>query len=378
MLPFRRVTMYLPTEFDDTGHDTDKIAKVAIWRSKTRSEQDLSIFNDRDCFLMDWYFLMGYSMIMDDKPSDAMFRSFMKDGQSLTHEDDDEVDDFRQQAVETDELEDITTTERSAPASAPARKSRKRAITAVSKRALHAHKTVVDQNRYTTIERASPAESSAVATTGRAKQARTATRKCAAKKASLRSNLIVDLDNNAMPTESLRLAKSTKEAAAAVESKQSKAISKYFKDVLFRVAEDAEVFNEALGVGAMEESLVMGSDLPASLPFAQAPYAASLVGSDLAFSPLITSHSLKRLAVNEASEKPQIKTSWVCLRAGWMMKAVHTIFDYLDHNAKSDRQVARSYANWRDDGGRPPSLEALKGSGDDVNASFFSACLFSR
>ena len=77
----------------------------------------------------------------------------------------------------------------------------------------------------------------------------------------------------------------------------------------------------------------------------------------------------KRLAVNFANMVYTIKTSWVVFRAGWLAKAIHTIFDYLDNNPKNDRQVARAYSNWRvSDGidgqpqsGRPPRLEALEG-----------------
>ena len=73
-----------------------------------------------------------------------------------------------------------------------------------------------------------------------------------------------------------------------------------------------------------------------------------------------------------------LKTSWIVFRAGWFVKAIHTIFDYLDNNAKNDRQVARAYANWKvtnddDDSpksGRPPSLDALEGYIED-NYKYF-------
>jgi hypothetical protein len=34
------------------------------------------------------------------------------------------------------------------------------------------------------------------------------------------------------------------------------------------------------------------------------------------------------------------------MRAGWMMKEDHTIFDYLDQSPKNDRQVARVITHW--------------------------------
>ena len=71
-----------------------------------------------------------------------------------------------------------------------------------------------------------------------------------------------------------------------------------------------------------------------------------------------------------------LKTAWVVFRAGWLCKAIHTIFDYLDASPKNDRQVARAYSNWpvsdsnnsstpvsgsAPQSGRPPSLNALNG-----------------
>jgi hypothetical protein len=68
-----------------------------------------------------------------------------------------------------------------------------------------------------------------------------------------------------------------------------------------------------------------------------------------------------------------------------MMKAVHTVFDYVGINNKShDRKVARSLSMWRNGGsdpnhctaGRPPSLKALRSNGDYDKAVLMMKCLF--
>jgi hypothetical protein len=91
-----------------------------------------------------------------------------------------------------------------------------------------------------------------------------------------------------------------------------------------------------------EESLFGDVLVAAPAPFASAPFTKKLAGGGLAFNPLISCHSQKRMAVNACNEDPQLRTSWICFRAGWLVKALHTIFDYLDFSAKSDRQVGRS------------------------------------
>jgi hypothetical protein len=77
-LNFSNVCVYHPSEFSSAN---DKIAKVTLWRSKTRTHQELSIFNHRQEFLMDWYFGFAYSMVMriDHGISESLFPSFRDD-----------------------------------------------------------------------------------------------------------------------------------------------------------------------------------------------------------------------------------------------------------------------------------------------------------
>jgi hypothetical protein len=123
-----------------------------------------------------------------------------------------------------------------------------------------------------------------------------------------------------------------------------------------------------------EESLVSNVPVATLAPFASAPFTERLAGGGLAFNPLISCHSQKRMAVNAFNEDPQLRISWICFRAGWLVKALHTIFDYLDFSAKSDRQVGRSQVGWNGhgwgkiiSGGRPPSLEGLISIGANTN-----------
>ena len=246
---------------------------------------------------MDWYFLKGYSMVMDEEPSDSMFRSFMKENQRSIVTD----EDYRL-AVDADELEDF--------------------------------------------------------------------------------------ENAMLEAETATQAASRKKAAAEAKAKQSKAISKYFKDILSAVAEQVDIFETALAVGMTEEEeigVVVDNSVTTPSPFAQAPFAESLVGDGLSFNPLLTSHGPKRMAVNSADENPRLKTSWICFRAGWMTKSMHTVFDYLDFSSNNDQQVARSLAHWNDNGygstlagGRPPSLDTLIGTGEDGLALKFADHLFFR
>jgi hypothetical protein len=106
-------------------------------------------------------------------------------------------------------------------------------------------------------------------------------------------------------------------------------------------------------------------------------FVSSFIAQGLMFAQGLSSHSAKRFAY--------IHTSWVCFRAGWLMKAVHTIFDYLDSNPKNDRQVARVVANWTIageggtyGGGRPPAMEALVGEADRFQFELFVLVLFNN
>jgi hypothetical protein len=73
VVQFHRIFLKTPSEFLDAGEVTDQIANVSLYRTKTKGQQDLAVFNHRDCFLMCWYFMFGYSMVLNE--SDTMPQS---------------------------------------------------------------------------------------------------------------------------------------------------------------------------------------------------------------------------------------------------------------------------------------------------------------
>lgn len=121
------------------------------------------------------------------------------------------------------------------------------------------------------------------------------------------------------------------------EARKKKArdgISGYVNDVLKKLSETASALSDM--ENALDEE---DSDGAPSTVAVVAP-------SSLNFNPAISSHSQKRLAVNTANENYLLNITWICFRAGWLMQAVHTIFDYLGFSPKNDRQVARALAGW--------------------------------
>jgi hypothetical protein len=270
--------MYQPDEFRMVGNsDTDKIAEVSLWRIKTLSHNDLSIFNDRDSFIIYWYFLMAYSMLMAEEKSEQLFPDFAQ-----------------------------------------------RAKAAKS----HPNDTAVTGN----------------GTEG-----------------STDGN---DLANNDSPE--------TREE----ESRKKKArdsVSRYFSDTINKIVKMFDILEN-------NRELYEGREQPTAVS------SKFVYDSNAAVNRDITSHSAKRCAVNTALLDPILSTILICLRAGWMIKAVHTVFDYVGINNKNhDRKVARSISMWRVSGsdpghcaaGRPPSLKALKSnSGEYEKAIFMMKCLF--
>jgi len=120
-------------------------------------------------------------------------------------------------------------------------------------------------------------------------------------------------------------------------------------------------------------------------------FSSNETGGSFLFNAKLSSHSPKRFAVNFIAGIPTIKTTWAVIAHGWQLKALSTIFDYLDFQKESTNQVAKAKAGWKipnpwpgDNlgGGRPPSLLALKRKeqgdfGYDF-AQAFSANLFEK
>jgi hypothetical protein len=268
VVPFKDVKMYQPDEFRMVGNnDTDKIAEVSLWRTKTLSHNDLSVFNDRDSFIIDWYFLMAYSMLMAEETSEQLFP------------------DFAQRA-----------------------------------------KTQSQPNK------------------------------------SQESGEQFTDDND--PTESGEEEHRKKKARDSV--------SRYFSDTINKIVNIFDLLEN-------NREQYEGRERPTAVS------SKFVYDSNVTVNRDITSHSAKRCAVNTALLDPILSTILICLRAGWIMKAVHTVFDYVGINNKShDRKVARSISMWRASGsdpthcaaGRPPSLKALRSDSDYDKAVLTMKCLF--
>jgi len=216
VLQFRRLTMFQPNEFRNTGQEMDKLVRVKLWRSKQVKEQDLSLFNHRDSFLLDNYFWMACSMVVTEAPSNMMFYHFIskKAAAALDKEGDDtneEESDARQERVMQDE------------------------------------------------------------------------------------------EANAGVFE---------EIETPILKKLGKSITITFNDMIRCLLDIADKHEE--------KSRELGSQFPESAK------------GSVSFNQKLSSHSQRHFAINTLNDSPCIKTAWVCFAAGWLMKAVRTIFDYLD------------------------------------------------
>ena len=117
-------------------------------------------------------------------------------------------------------------------------------------------------------------------------------------------------------------------------------VSQFFKEVVKKLTDLAQTFN-ADTVEVDSEILKCAKNI----------------------NPNVAMHSQKRLAVNYASENSFISSIWTCFRAGWVVKTVNTIFDYLNPLAANDRKVGRVTADWTTpdyhgniSGGYPPRV----------------------
>jgi hypothetical protein len=97
-------------------------------------------------------------------------------------------------------------------------------------------------------------------------------------------------------------------------------------------------------------------------------YLNDVVGGQLEVNTRLSSHSGKRHGVNLAHNSPYVKTSWVLVCSGWVVKGLHTLFDYVDFSSSSARHVARARNGWTAplhgnqeglEGGRPAMLSSL-------------------
>ena len=99
----------------------------------------------------------------------------------------------------------------------------------------------------------------------------------------------------------------------------------------------------------------------------------------------LSMHSGKKAAVNQAVENANLATTWICYRAGWVVKMIHSIFDYLVNSPANDRQVGKALSGWKIKnangdvgGGYPPRIRDAMGisAEDSLKLEKFRNCLF--
>ena len=137
-------------------------------------------------------------------------------------------------------------------------------------------------------------------------------------------------------------------------------VSQFFKEVVHKLTDLAQSFN-ADGVEADSDVLKCAKNI----------------------NPNVSMHSQKRLAVNYASENSFISSIWTCFRAGWAVKTLNTIFDYLNPLPTNDRKVGRVTADWTTpdyhgniSGGYPPRVNIP--SVDQGKMNIFCKALFMK
>lgn len=194
------------------------------------------------------------------------------------------------------------------------------------------------------------------------------------------------------------------------ESKQNKKITQHFNDMITRLVklcQNANLVTDESDTDRMAVSLVSGvtggedeedGDDEEESKLQQGATIMEESGEEASrtaryragddqqryLNPRISSHSQKRNAVETANAHPLIQTTWLCLMAGWIMKAVHTIYDYLKSGNKSnDEQVALCWSGWnqpgylgRLGGGHPPMISAIQTHTEWASMGRFIKTLF--
>jgi hypothetical protein len=107
------------------------------------------------------------------------------------------------------------------------------------------------------------------------------------------------------------------------------------------------------------------------------------LGEEFGFDASISSHSARRQTAEDLNCHPLIQTTWVAFRLGWVVKCLHTIYDYLKFNGKNDKPCALVLAGYKAvdsngeiGGGYPPLLQALAGHAQYDKAKEFGRRLF--
>ena len=160
--------------------------------------------------------------------------------------------------------------------------------------------------------------------------------------------------------------------------KRDSQVSQYFKDQIDSMVKEATSLNVHPNPWGSRDDIVghVTDDQGWSAGF-------GWMRRKLSINPKLSSHSPKRHAVEVANSNPLLHTTWVCFRAGWMLKNLHTIFDYIRPTEANDIEVALVLSGWktpnlhgRMGGGRPPLLCAISEHEQGSKVACFVGHLF--
>jgi hypothetical protein len=158
------------------------------------------------------------------------------------------------------------------------------------------------------------------------------------------------------------------------ESGREASVSKKYKEVLNVLIRDMKSMLEHQNAESETQEATADNGQPAAIR-------TSVVPTPIAINSNLSSHSAKRFAVNEANRSPMLRHTWITSWAGWVMKAAHTIYDYLDDSLGHESQCNLYINGWcvpdhlgRYRGGRPPSFNCLNeaddGYSDQIGEAF--------
>ena len=335
VLPFSRIFLSQPGEFADAGVDRDRIAMATLWRTKTKLEQELSVFHHRDCFLQDWYFAMVHSMVLcEGNASEALFPTFLAKTKKR-----------KATPVDPNDLESMVV----------AQDNILEAQAAAEEQLLRNIDPEVDDD--------------AAEAKGVSQYFRDCLKSLSEEAAELDE---LAEENGAFDESNAPLLPSDNGDGASTEySTDNNATS---TNIFNATSADASNANNGGIDGSQPHPVGFLSRLKSSFG-----------GAIFSFQQGLSSHSQKRFAVNFSLQHSLLNTISVCFRSGWCQKALHTLFWYAEHCEKNDQQVARVASKWnipnslgRYGGGRPPSLDKLAGIIPEAQLRDFIHYLFQK
>jgi hypothetical protein len=318
-IPYRNVRVDVPPEFEGSV-SSDVIMNFSLWRMKTASHmqqmQDLSVFNHRDEWKKCVPFLMGYSMLMQNE-MDPGEQLFPAFYPFLSQD---------ERALSQTELDEIF----DGPVELPSEPA-------------NAASATPDAGT-------EPPAATAPAVVTQPMQTQESQQSTIDDDENDGDSVVSEASGEGEGEDEVAIDSRVAAAAAAVPRRKKRSrsnISNHIAGLLQRLLNHASALSEFAEVATFNHEF--------------------------------STHSPKRCAVNFLNTVAGLKVTWSVFRCGWMAKAMHTIFDYLDKSPNADRKCARASAGWpisehangNDQAGRPPRIAALGFVSDDPERDNF-------